>query len=86
MRTNRVIVFQPAFSFFADLDQSHEAPGIEDSVTVDSVEAHDERVLGALAGLSVFNADVALLTPSDQGRALEFRTVVDPTPYFERHW
>jgi len=38
VRTSRVVFFQPAFRFFPDLAQVHEAPGIRHIVAVDTVE------------------------------------------------
>jgi len=78
VRANCVVFFQPAFGFFPDLGETHEAPGIEYAVAVDSVEPLDKGILRRLAGLGVFNDDVALLAPGDEDRTRNALRVARP--------
>jgi len=75
---NRVVLFEPSVGLFADLTEIHEAPGIQHAVTVNSVEPLDEGILCGLAGLGVFNDDVALLAPGDEDRTRNALRVARP--------
>ena len=71
MGPDGVVVLEPSLGLLPDLLQIGEDPGVEDTVTVATVETLDESVLGRLAGLDELKLDAMAGAPGGKHGAGE---------------
>ena len=76
MGPDGVVLRQPPCRFLADLIQGHKAPGIENSIAVDTVESFDKRILRRFSRLNIHQRYTLDIRPVNQRLRNVLRAVV----------